>query len=119
MSVAFAAVDRYRAAQRRGVVIPCHKTGWETGIDPISLIEMADDAVRPIRPEQGVIDGDGLLLRIRRRIRSFLLHARRAAERYGVPTRDILLELGERKVVGGQEDMIIDVAMDLQRRAAA
>ena len=80
---------------------------------------MADDAVRPIRPEQGVIDGDGLLLRIRRRIRSFLLHARRAAERYGVPTRDILLELGERKVVGGQEDMIIDVAMDLQRRAAA
>ena len=50
---------------------------------------------------------------------SFLLHARRAAERYGVPTRDILLELGERKVVGDQEDMIIDVAMDLQRRAAA
>ena len=93
MSVAFAAVDRYRAAQRRGVVIPCHKTGWETGIDPISLIEVADDAVRPIQPEQGVIDGDGLLLGYAGVYGSFLLHARRAAERYGVPTRDILLEL--------------------------
>ena len=91
----------------------------ETGIDPISLIEVADDAVRPIQPEQGVIDGDGLLLGYAGVYGSFLLHARRAAERYGVPTRDILLELGERKVVGGQEDMIIDVAMDLQRWAAA
>ena len=100
------------------LVAACEKTGWETGIDPISLIEVADDAVRPIRPEQGVIDGDGLLLGYAGVYGSFLLHAKRAAERYGVPTRDILLELGERKVVGGQEDMIIDVAMELQRRAA-
>ena len=100
------------------LVAACEKTGWETGIDPISLIEVADDAVRPIRPEQGVIDGDGLLLGYAGVYGSFLLHSKRAAERYGVPTRDILLELGERKVVGGQEDMIIDVAMELQRRAA-
>lgn len=101
------------------LVAACEKTGWETGIDPISLIEVADRAVRPIRPEQGVIDGDGLLLGYAGVYGSFLLHAKRAAERYGVPTRDILLELGERRVVGGQEDMIIDVAMELQHRAAA
>lgn len=101
------------------LVAACEKTGWETGIDPISLIEVADRAVRPIRPEQGVIDGDGLLLGYAGVYGSFLLHAKRAAERYGVPTRDILLELGERRVVGGQEDMIIDVAMELQRRAAS
>ena len=100
------------------LVAACEKTGWETGIDPISLIEVADRAVRPIRPEQGVIDGDGLLLGYAGVYGSFLLHAKRAAERYGVPTRNILLELGERGVVGGQEDMIIDVAMELQRRAA-
>ena len=100
------------------LVAACEKTGWETGINPISLIEVADDAVRPIRPEQGVIDGDGLLLGYAGVYGSFLLHSKRAAERYGVRTRDILLELGERKVVGGQEDMIIDVAMELQRRAA-
>ena len=101
------------------LVAACEKTGWETGIDPISLIEVADRAVRPIRPEQGVIDGDGLLLGYAGVYGSFLLHAKRAAERYGVPTRDILLELGERQVVGGQEDMIIDVAMELQARSAA
>ena len=101
------------------LVAACEKTGWETGIDPISLIDVADDAVRPIRPEQGVIDGDGLLLGYAGVYGSFLLHSKRAAERYGVATRDILLELGERKVVGGQEDMIIDVAMELQQRAAS
>lgn len=101
------------------LVAACERSGWETGIDPIAMIEVADTAVRPIRPEQGVIDGDGLLLGYAGVYGSFLLHSKRAAERYGVPTRDILLELGERRVVGGQEDMIIDVAMDLQRRAAS
>ncbi|MCY3580164.1 MAG: 4-hydroxy-2-oxovalerate aldolase [Acidimicrobiia bacterium] len=101
------------------LVAACERSGWETGIDPIAMIEVADTAVRPIRPEQGVIDGDGLLLGYAGVYGSFLLHSKRAAERYGVPTRDILLELGERRVVGGQEDMIIDVAMELQRRAAS
>ena len=47
------------------------------------------------------------------------MHAKRAAERYGVDAKDILLELGERKVVGGQEDMIIDVAVELAAKATA
>src|SRR5581483_9709984 len=49
---------------------------------------------------------------------SFLLHSKRAAERYGVDAKDILLELGRRKMVGGQEDMIIDVALELARARA-
>jgi 4-hydroxy 2-oxovalerate aldolase len=50
---------------------------------------------------------------------SFLLHAETASAKYGVPTIEILLELGRRKMVGGQEDMIVDVALDLLRQNAA
>ena len=50
---------------------------------------------------------------------SFLLHARRAAQRYGVPTTEILIELGRRKMVGGQEDMIVDVALDMLKARGA
>ncbi len=101
------------------LVAACEKSGISTGVDPLQIMDAAEEAVRPIRPEQGVIDRDGLLLGYAGVYGSFLLHAKRAAERYGVDTKAILLELGNRKVVGGQEDMIIDVAMELQRRAAA
>ena len=101
------------------LVAACEKSGIATGIDPLGIMDAAQESVRPIRPDQGVIDRDGLLLGYAGVYASFLLHAKRAAERYGVDTKDILLELGARKVVGGQEDMIIDVAMELQRRAAA
>jgi 4-hydroxy 2-oxovalerate aldolase len=101
------------------LVATCEKTGIPTGVDPLKIMDAAQEAVRPIRPEQGVIDRDGLLLGYAGVYGSFLLHAKRAAERYGVDTKAILLELGKRKVVGGQEDMIIDVAMELQRQAAA
>jgi 4-hydroxy 2-oxovalerate aldolase len=101
------------------LVAVCEKSGISTGVDPLQIMDAAEEAVRPIRPEQGVIDRDGLLLGYAGVYGSFLLHAKRAAERYGVDTKEILLTLGERRVVGGQEDMIIDVAMELQRRAAA
>jgi len=100
------------------LVAACEKSGIDSGVDPLQIMDAAEEAVRPIRPEQGVIDRDGLLLGYAGVYGSFLLHAKRAAERYGVDTKAILLELGERRVVGGQEDMIIDVAMELQRRAA-
>jgi len=96
------------------LVAACAKSGIETGIDPLRMMDAAQDAVRPIRPEQGVIDRDGLLLGYAGVYGSFLLHAKRAGERYGVDTKDILLELGRRGVVGGQEDMIIDVALELR-----
>jgi ATP-dependent protease ClpP protease subunit len=69
-------------------------------------------------PRQQVVDRAGLLLGYAGVYGSFLLHAEKAAERYGVPQAEILLELGQRKVVGGQEDMIIDVAVELARKHA-
>jgi 4-hydroxy 2-oxovalerate aldolase len=101
------------------LVAACEKSGIATGVDPFKVIDAAQEAVRPVRPLQGVIDRDGLILGYAGVYGSFLLHAQRAAERFGVPCTDILLELGRRKAVGGQEDMIIDVAVELSRRAAA
>ncbi len=100
------------------LVAACERSGYQTGVEPMSLVDVADDVVRPLKPTQGVIDGDGLMLGYAGVYGSFLLHARRAAERHGVDSKEILLELGRRQVVGGQEDMIIDVAVELERRAA-
>jgi 4-hydroxy 2-oxovalerate aldolase len=94
------------------------RSGIDTGIDPLRVMAVAEDVVRPLKPTQGVIDRDGLILGYSGVYGSFLLHAKRAAERFGVESSDILLELGRRKVVGGQEDMIIDVAIELERKAA-
>ena len=96
------------------LVATCDKSGISTGVDTFAMMDAAQEAVRPIRPEMGVIDRDGLMLGYAGVYGSFLLHARRASERYGVPTTDILLELGRRGMVGGQEDMIIDVALSLR-----
>ena len=81
-------------------------------------MDVAEDVVRPLMPRQQVIDRAGLLLGYAGVYGSFLLHAERAAQRYGVPQSEIILELGRRKVVGGQEDMIIDVALELARKHA-
>lgn len=94
------------------------KYGIETGVDPLALMDVAEDIVRPLMPRQQVIDRAGLLLGYAGVYGSFLLHAERAAARYNVPQSEILLELGRRKVVGGQEDMIIDVALELARKHA-
>jgi 4-hydroxy 2-oxovalerate aldolase len=94
------------------------KYGIETGVDPLVLMDVAEEVVRPIMPRQQVIDRAGLLLGYAGVYGSFLLHAERAADRYGVPVSEILLELGRRQVVGGQEDMIIDVALELARKHA-
>ena len=100
------------------LVATCEKSGITTGVNPFAMMDAAEEAVRPLRPEMGVIDRDGLMLGYAGVYGSFLLHAKRASERYEVPTQDILLELGRRGMVGGQEDMIIDVALQLKREAA-
>ena len=87
--------------------------GIMTGVDPLKLMDLAEEIVRPLMPRQQVIDRAGLLLGYAGVYGSFLLHSQRAAERYNVSQAEILLELGRRKVVGGQEDMIIDVALEL------
>jgi 4-hydroxy 2-oxovalerate aldolase len=96
----------------------CEKNGIVSGVDPLMLMDLAEEVTRPLMPRQQVIDRAGLLLGYAGVYGSFLLHAERAAERYGVPQAEILLELGRRKVVGGQEDMIIDVAVELARKHA-
>jgi 4-hydroxy 2-oxovalerate aldolase len=94
------------------------KYGITTGVDVLALMDVAEEVVRPIMPRQQVIDRAGLVLGYAGVYGSFLLHSQRAAERYNVSQAEILLELGRRQVVGGQEDMIIDVALELARKHA-
>lgn len=100
------------------LVAVLEKMGYETGIDLYKLMDVAELIVRPIMPRPQIIDRDGLVLGYAGVYSSFLLHAKRAAERFGVEARDILMELGRRRVVGGQEDMIIDVAVELANQYA-
>lgn len=94
------------------------KYGITTGVNVLALMDVAEEIVRPLMPRQQVIDRAGLILGYAGVYGSFLLHSQKAAERYNVSQAEILLELGRRKVVGGQEDMIIDVALDLAKKHA-
>jgi 4-hydroxy-2-oxovalerate/4-hydroxy-2-oxohexanoate aldolase len=89
------------------------RAGIETGIDPFPLMDAAQDVVRPLLPHAMELDRDSIILGYAGVYSSFLLHARRAGERFGVSTKEILVEIGRRKAVGGQEDLIIEVAAEL------
>jgi 4-hydroxy-2-oxovalerate/4-hydroxy-2-oxohexanoate aldolase len=88
-----------------------------TGIDLYKLMDVAEDLVVPMMDQPIRIDRDALVLGYAGVYSSFLLFAKRAGDKYGVSSRDILVEMGKRKTVGGQEDMIEDVALDLAKRA--
>ena len=79
-------------------------------------MDAAEDLVVPMMDQPVRVDRDALVLGYAGVYSSFLLFAQRAGERHGVPSRDILVEMGLRKTVGGQEDLIEDVAMELARR---
>lgn len=85
------------------------------GIDLYKMMDLAEDIVAPILPVAQEIRKGSLVLGYAGVYSSFLLHAERAAKRFGLDARDILMELGKMKVVGGQEDMILDVAADMAK----
>lgn len=87
----------------------------KTGIDLFALMDVAEDLVYPMADSAARIDRDALTLGYAGVYSSFLLFAKRAEKRYGVSARSILVELGKRRTVGGQEDMIEDLALDMAK----
>jgi 4-hydroxy-2-oxovalerate/4-hydroxy-2-oxohexanoate aldolase len=95
------------------------RVGLETGVDLWKIMDVAEDLVVPLMDHPVRIDRDALVLGYAGVYSSFLLFAKRAAETYGVSSRDILVRMGELRTVGGQEDRIEEVAMELARERAA
>ena len=95
----------------------CDRMGIETGVDIFKAMDIAEDLIVPMMDHMVRVDRDSLTLGWAGVYSSFLLFAKRSAEKYQLSSRDILVELGRRRTVGGQEDMIEDLALDMAREA--
>ncbi|AJI24149.1 4-hydroxy-2-oxovalerate aldolase [Priestia megaterium] len=102
--------------QTEALIAVLNRLGIDIGIDLYKIMDLAEEVVGPILPGSQEIRKGSLAMGYAGVYSSFLLHAERAAKRFNLDSRDILLELGKRKAVGGQEDMILDVAAELAQR---
>jgi 4-hydroxy 2-oxovalerate aldolase len=100
-------------AQLEVLVAVLEKAGVETGINLYDLMDTAEKVLEPLLKRPQVIDNAALILGYAGVYSSFLLHTYRAAEKFNVDYRDVLIELGRRKTVGGQEDWIIEVCAEM------
>lgn len=91
------------------------KLGLDSGLDVFKLCDAAEHVLAPMMPFQPIPNRDAISIGYAGVYSTFLLHARRAGERFGLDSREILMELGRRKAMAGQEDWILDVAQDLAR----
>lgn len=92
------------------------KLGYETGLDVFKLMDAAEFVLAPMMTFQPIPDRDAIAIGYAGVYSTFLLHAKRLGEKYGVDPLDILVELGRRKTMAGQEDMILDVALELSKK---
>ncbi len=104
-------------AQTEVLAAAFERAGWDTGVDLFPLIDTAEHVVAPLMTEPQIVDETALILGYAGVYSTFFHPTKRAAKKYGVKERDILIELGRRGVIGGQEDMIVDVAAELAGRS--
>ena len=100
--------------QTEALIAVLNRLSIKTGIDLYKVIDVANNTVAPILPRPQEISGSSLMMGYSGVYSSFLLHTEKAAKQFHVDERDILVELGKRKAVGGQEDLIYEVAQQLQ-----
>ena len=100
-------------AQTEALAAAFERAGWHTGVNLYPLIDTAEYVVAPLMTQPQIIDETALVLGYAGVYSTFFHPTKRAAKKFGVPVRDILIELGRRGVIGGQEDMIVDVASEL------
>jgi 4-hydroxy 2-oxovalerate aldolase len=97
----------------------CDKLGLRTGVDFFAMVDAAEDVVAPIMPEECRLDRLALIMGYAGVYSSFLKHAFTLGQRYDVPGAEILMRAGQRRLVGGQEDQLIDIALELRAAQAA